>query len=65
MAPHHSIPNMNVKRYSGDDTWGVAPWENSTMPKLIFNKLNTPNSVFILVLLIVRQVLITKKLTRL
>ena len=33
MVPLHSIPNMIVKRYCGDNTWGVAPWENSTMPK--------------------------------
>jgi hypothetical protein len=35
MVPHHSIPNMIVKRDSGEDTWGVAPWENSTVPKFL------------------------------
>jgi hypothetical protein len=24
-----------VKRYSGDDSWGVAPCENSSLPGLI------------------------------
>jgi hypothetical protein len=26
---------MIVKRDSGEDTWGVAPWENSTVPKFL------------------------------
>jgi hypothetical protein len=38
MVPHHPIPNMIVKRDSGEDTWGVAPWENSTVPKFLKNK---------------------------
>jgi hypothetical protein len=25
-----------VKRYCGDDSWGVAPCQNSSMPSLIF-----------------------------
>ncbi len=34
MAPRHSIPNMTVKRYCGENTEGVVLWENSTMPEL-------------------------------
>jgi hypothetical protein len=26
-----------VKRSHGDDIWGVAPWQNSSMPSLILN----------------------------
>ncbi len=33
MEPHHTIPNMMVKRYSGEDTSEEILWENSTMPK--------------------------------
>ena len=35
---HHSdpIPNSVVKHLSGDDTCGVAHWDNSSMPDLIF-----------------------------
>ena len=32
VVPHRSIPNSVVKRCSGDDSWGVAPRENSSMP---------------------------------
>jgi hypothetical protein len=32
VVPHRSIPNSEVKRCSGDDSWGVAPRENSSMP---------------------------------
>ena len=35
MAPPHSIPNMSVKRYSGDNTARVVLWENSTVPELL------------------------------
>ena len=35
MVPHHTIPNMIVKRYCGENTWRVASWENITMPKFI------------------------------
>jgi hypothetical protein len=27
-----------VKRYSGDDSWGVAPCENSSLPGLILKR---------------------------
>jgi hypothetical protein len=27
-----------VKRYCGDDSWGVAPCQNSSMPSLLFHK---------------------------
>jgi hypothetical protein len=37
MAPLHSIPNMIVKRYSGDNTARVVLWENSTVPELLKN----------------------------
>ncbi len=31
--PHFdSIPNSTVKRCCGQDTWGVAPWDNSSVP---------------------------------
>ena len=33
-----SIPNSTVKRSCGDDTLGVASWDNSSMPRLLFNK---------------------------
>ena len=33
MAPHRSFPNSIVKGYSGEDTKGVALWENNTMSK--------------------------------
>ncbi len=33
MVPRHPIPNMTVKRYSGEDTKGEVLWENSTMPR--------------------------------
>ena len=32
VVPHRSISNSVVKRSSGDDSWGVAPCESSTMP---------------------------------
>ncbi len=32
VEPHRSISNSVVKRSSGDDSWGVAPCENSSMP---------------------------------
>ena len=32
VEPHRSISNSEVKRCSGDDSWGVAPRENSSMP---------------------------------
>jgi len=31
--PHRSISNSIVKDYSGEDTMGVASWENNTMSK--------------------------------
>jgi len=35
--PHADpFPNSDVKRGSGDDTLGVAPRENSTVPGLLF-----------------------------
>ena len=34
--PHRSISNSVVKRSSGDDSWGVAPCENSSMPGKTF-----------------------------
>ncbi len=33
MAPHHSIPNMVVKRYCGKNTKRAVSWEDNTMPK--------------------------------
>ncbi|MGB5769287.1 MAG: hypothetical protein WBM32_05365, partial [Crocosphaera sp.] len=30
------IPNSAVKHFSGNDTCGVAHWDNSSMPGLIF-----------------------------
>ena len=33
MEPLHTIPNMNVKRYSGENTSREIYWENITMPK--------------------------------
>ena len=36
MEPRHPIPNMTVKRYSGNNTYGVVRWEDSTMPKFSF-----------------------------
>ena len=32
VEPLQSIPNSAVKRNSGDDIWGAAPRENSSMP---------------------------------
>ena len=37
MVPHHTIPNMIVKRYCGENTWRVTSWEDITMPKFIKN----------------------------
>ncbi len=35
--PHFdSIPNSTVKRCCGQDTWGVAPWDNSSVPGSFF-----------------------------
>ena len=36
MEPHRSISNSVVKRSSGDDSWGVAPCKNSSMPGKTF-----------------------------
>ena len=36
MDPLRSIPNSVVKHDSGNDTFGVAHWNNSSMPELIF-----------------------------
>ncbi|MGB5636730.1 MAG: hypothetical protein WBM86_28665, partial [Waterburya sp.] len=36
-----SIPNSIVKRCRGEDTWGVAPWENSSVPGSFFDKYMT------------------------
>ena len=33
MDPHRPISNSIVKGYSGEDTKGVALWENNTMSK--------------------------------
>lgn len=33
-----SIPNSDVKRRSGDDTWWVTAWENNSVPGIIFNQ---------------------------
>jgi hypothetical protein len=30
------FPNSEVKRSHGDDSWGVAPCQNSSMPSLLF-----------------------------
>ena len=35
MVPHHSISNMIVKRYCGENTWRVTSWEDITMPEFI------------------------------
>ena len=32
VEPHRSISNSVVKRSSGEDSWGVAPCQNSSMP---------------------------------
>jgi hypothetical protein len=32
-----SIPNSIVKRCGGEDTWGVAPWDNSSVPGSFFS----------------------------
>jgi hypothetical protein len=32
-----SIPNSIVKRCGGEDTWGVAPWDNSSVPGSLFS----------------------------
>jgi hypothetical protein len=32
-----------VKRYSGDDSWGVAPCENSSLPSLILKRKEASN----------------------
>ena len=36
MVPPRSISNSGVKRSSGDDSWGAAPCENSSMPGKTF-----------------------------
>jgi hypothetical protein len=33
------FPNSEVKRCCGDDSLGVAPRENSSMPGLLFNNI--------------------------
>ena len=38
MDPHRSFSNSIVKGYSGEDTKGVALWENNTMSKSDFIK---------------------------
>jgi len=48
-----SIPNSTVKRSCGDDTLGVASWDNSSMPRLFF-KQHKKNKTF---LISVRRVL--------
>jgi hypothetical protein len=37
---HHTdpFPNSEVKRSRGNDSWGVAPCQNSSMPSLILTK---------------------------
>ncbi len=37
MEPLRTISNSCVKRNSGDDTTGVALWDNSSMPALSFH----------------------------
>jgi hypothetical protein len=32
VEPRRPIPNSDVKRCSSNNTWGVAPWEDSPMP---------------------------------
>jgi hypothetical protein len=36
---HHTdpFPNSEVKRCCGDDSWGVAPCQNSSMPSLLLD----------------------------
>ena len=44
-----SIPNSTVKRSCGDDTLGVASWDNSSMPRLLLKNnafLTTMGRVF-------------------
>ena len=36
VVPPRSISNSGVKRSSGDDSWGEAPCENSSMPGKTF-----------------------------
>jgi hypothetical protein len=38
------FPNSVVKHSCGDDSWGVAPCQNSSMPSLILEK--APNTVW-------------------
>jgi hypothetical protein len=45
MAPLRPIPNSVVKRYCGEDSWGVAPCENSSMPGLYFSNKKIPSNV--------------------
>jgi hypothetical protein len=40
MDPHRSFSNSIVKGYSGEDTKGVALWENNTMSKFTLNYLS-------------------------
>jgi hypothetical protein len=32
------IPNSDVKRFCGEDTWRVASWNNSSVPGSFFQK---------------------------
>jgi hypothetical protein len=43
LDPLRPIPNSGVKRYSGDDSWGVAPCENSSLPSLILKNKEVSN----------------------
>lgn len=36
MAPLHSIPNMIVKHYCGENTERGISWENNTKPEFSF-----------------------------
>ena len=40
MEPLRTISNSCVKHNSGDDTAGVALWDNSSMPALTFEQQN-------------------------
>jgi hypothetical protein len=39
VEPHRPIPNSEVKRNSGEDTLGVAPRDNSSMPSFSFSSI--------------------------
>jgi hypothetical protein len=46
MAPHRIHPELGiVKRCSGEDTLGVAPRENSSMPGLLFHPKPLPHNL--------------------